>query len=419
MSDDAPPHSAPAMRQPPGDPVSGAGRVPSTAAGTPPTAPPAPLPPARRDLAPDLARGFMLLVIATVHAHLFRVATGAGGFTLDGTLDVVATAVMALFAENRGYPMFAALFGYGLAQIHRRRTDEGRPWPWVRRLLRRRGRWLVVIGVAHTALLFYGDIISVYGLIALAFVAMLRFTDRRLLTHAFAWMAAGTLAYSAAQNLVFGAAQEPTGGQNPGPLLDVLFRLMTLPVFWPLMIAISVFPFLMGVWAERRRLLEAPGRHRALLVRIAAGGIGLAVLGGIPQALVNVEVWSVGPVAATAVFWVHLLTGYAGGFGYAAAIALVAPRLGRRRGSVTAALAATGRRSMTAYLLQSVVWAALIPPYALNVAPGLGDAQAVALGVGVWLATVVICDMLRRAGFRQGPAEWFLRRMTYGRPARG
>src|SRR5690606_27630595 len=146
------------------------------------------MPAARRSLAPDLARGFMLLVIATVHAHMFRLATTGEGYALDGALDVAVTAFMALFAENRGYPMFAALFGYGLAQIYLRRTAEGREWPWVRRLLRRRGRWLVAIGIAHTVLLFFGDIISVYGLIALLFAGVLRFTDRRLLTHAFAWM---------------------------------------------------------------------------------------------------------------------------------------------------------------------------------------------------------------------------------------
>src|SRR5690606_12667523 len=122
------------------------------------------MPATRRSLAPDLARGFMLLVIATVHAHMFRLATTGEGYALDGALDVAVTACMALFAENRGYPMFAALFGYGLAQIYLRRTAEGREWPWVRRLLRRRGRWLVAIGIAHTVLLFFGDIISVYGL---------------------------------------------------------------------------------------------------------------------------------------------------------------------------------------------------------------------------------------------------------------
>ncbi|MFW5419889.1 DUF418 domain-containing protein [Nocardiopsis sp. CNT-189] len=378
---------------------------------------PAALPAARRSLAPDLARGFMLLVIATVHAHMFRLAMTGEGYALDGPPDVAVTAFMALFAENRGYPMFAALFGYGLAQIHLRRTAEGREWPWVRRLLRRRGRWLVAIGVAHTALLFFGDIISVYGLIALLFAGVLRFTDRRLLTHAFAWMAAGTLVYALVENVAFGAAQSGAQGGEATLLSDMAMRLMTLPFFWPLMIPVSVFPFMVGVWAARRRLLEEPERHRALLRRVALFGIGAAVLGGVPQALVDIEVWSVPPLGAAGIFWVHLLVGYAGGFGYAALIALIALRIGDRRGPVVTALAATGQRSMTCYLLQSVAWAVLIPPYMLGVAGSFTDAQAVGLGAAVWLATVVLADLMRRAGFKQGPAEWFLRRMTYGRPA--
>ncbi len=384
----------------------------------PTTSPPATtggVSPAQRSLAPDLARGFMLLVIATVHAHMFRVASGAGGPTLDGTLDVATTAFMTLFGENRGYPMFAALFGYGLAQIYLRRTAEGHEWPWVRRLLRRRGRWLVAIGLAHTVLLFYGDVIAVYGLIALLFTAMLRFSDRRLLSHAFAWMAAGTLVYSTVQAGLFSAPQEEA--QEATYLIDFIVRLAQLPVFLPLMIMISVFPFMVGVWAARRRVLEEPERHRDLLRRVAIVGISASVIGGIPQTLVTIEVWNAAPVASVIMFWAHMLTGYAGAFGYAAVIGLLALRIGQRRGPVVSALAATGQRSMTCYLLQSVVWAVLFPAYTLDLAATLTDTQAVGLGVAVWLATVVLADTLRRVGFRQGPAEWLLRRMTYGERA--
>ncbi|MFC4869674.1 DUF418 domain-containing protein [Streptomonospora arabica] len=390
-----------------------------TARGESPSAPGA-LPAGQRSLAPDLARGVMLLIIATVHAHLFRQVAGAGGFSLEGPADIGVTAVMALFAENRGYPMFAALFGYGLAQIHRRRTAEGREWPWVRRLLRRRGLALVAIGVAHTGLLFYGDIIAAYGLIALVFTAAMGMGDRRLLVHAAAWMAAGTLAYALVSTQLFAAASENAGAEVTW-LSDALMRLAVLPFFLPLMVAISVFPFLVGVWAGRRRLLERPQDHLPLLRRAAAWGIAAGVAGGAPQALINVEVWHVGPVTATAVFWLHLLTGYAAGFGYAALIALAAHwldnRSGARRGPVVTALAATGQRSMTCYLLQSAAWAVLVPTYALGLGPGWNDTGAVALGAGVWLATVLLADAMRRAGLRGGPAEWLLRRMTYGRPS--
>ncbi|OLT24879.1 hypothetical protein BJF83_23680 [Nocardiopsis sp. CNR-923] len=49
-----------------------------------------------------------------------------------------------------------------------------------------------------------------------------------------------------------------------------------------LLVVISVFPFMTGVWAARRRLLEEPDRHRSLLRRLAAGGITAAVLGALP-----------------------------------------------------------------------------------------------------------------------------------------
>ncbi|WP_017624772.1 DUF418 domain-containing protein [Nocardiopsis chromatogenes] len=378
---------------------------------------PGAVPAARRSLAPDLARGLMLLVIATVHAHMFRIAVGgSAGYSLDGPLDTAATAAMALFAENRGYPMFAALFGYGLARIALRRTAEGRPWPWVRRLLRRRGRWMVAIGLAHGILIFFGDIIAVYGLIALLFAGVMRWSDRRLLATAFVWGSVGTLVYSAVNGLAMDAAAE--GGTVASPVEDLLMRVVMLPFFLPLLIIISVFPFLAGVWAARRRLLEEPGRHRAFLTRLAAIGIPAAVVGGVPYMLINIEVWQPAAPVVAGVFWLHMLVGYAGGLGYAALIALIALRAGDRRGPVVTALAATGQRSMTCYLLQSVAWLVLMPAYTLGLAAELGDAAAVGIGAAVWLATVALADLMRRAGFKQGPAEWFLRRMTYGNPAK-
>ncbi|RKS05097.1 putative membrane protein YeiB [Nocardiopsis sp. Huas11] len=379
----------------------------------------APMALARRSLAPDLARGFMLLVIATVHAHMFRqLATGGGEtFALTGTLDTAVTAFMLMFAESRGYPMFAALFGYGLAQIFLRRGAEGHDAAWVRSLVRRRGRWLMVIGFLHTLLLFYGDIISVYGLIALVFAGLLWASDRRLLAHGFAWMSVGSLIYPAAMTAVLSGDMQQSAPAEVTPLIDMVMRLGAWPVMLLLMGLVSVFPFTVGVWAGRRRMLEEPERHLALLHRVALVGIPVAALGGVPQALVAVQVWPSDFPLAFGAGWLHLVSGYAGGFGYAALIALIAVRIGDRRGPVVQALAATGQRSMTCYLLQSVAWGVLFMPYTLDLARGLSDAAAVLVGVAVWLVTVVLADLMRRVGLR-GPAEAFLRRRTYGRPQR-
>ncbi|MFD6096527.1 DUF418 domain-containing protein [Nocardiopsis flavescens] len=367
-----------------------------------------------RAIAPDLARGVMLLVIAVVHAHIFRLMAGGDlTGTPAGVADTVTTMAVLVLAEARGYPMFAALFGYGLAWIYLRRIGEGRSWPWVRALVRRRGRWMVAIGLAHVVLLFFGDIISVYGLIALLFAGLLHVGDRRLLAHGFAWMAAGSLVYALGTTLPAAASAESGGALSPDPLADLLTRLMTWPFMTPLLLVTSVFPFVVGVWAARRRVMERPQDHLGLLRRTAGIGIPLAVLGGLPRALAVAGLWSPSSTAVdAAAAWLHVVTGYAGGFGYAALIALVAVRLGGRRGPVVRALVATGQRSMTCYLLQSVAWMVLFMPYTLDLGSGMSDTASVLVGAGVWAATVVVADLMRRFGVR-GPAERFLRWCTY------
>lgn len=66
----------------------------------------------------------------------------------------------------------------------------------MRALLRRRSRWLIVFGAVHTALLFFGEILAVYGLLAPAFVGALRFRDRTLGILAAAWPPLGATVYT-------------------------------------------------------------------------------------------------------------------------------------------------------------------------------------------------------------------------------
>ena len=381
-------------------------------AGPPaPAAAPSALPLNRRSLAPDLARGVMLLFIALAHAHIFAVLIG-GGDAVQSTADRIATAGNVMFVELRAYPMFAALFGYGLAQIYRRRTEQGHEWPWVRTLLRRRSRWLLVFGVVHAALLFFGDILAVYGLLALIFVGVLRFRDRTLVILALAWAPLG----AAIQALV--AADQAMTGQSvflpmgDGLVEELVFRLTMYAMIAPVMVISTVVPFLVGVLAARHRVLEEPRRHLGLLRGAAFVGIPLGALGGLPLALVKAGAWpGYSPLDAMIAGGLHQVTGYAAGFGYAALIALIAVRLSDRRGPITNALEALGQRSLTFYLAQSVAWAALFASYTLHVQL-TSPALAVGIAVAVWLTTVVLADLMRRRNTR-GPAEAALRRLTY------
>ena len=79
------------------------------------------------------------------------------------------------------------------------------------------------------------------------------------------------------------------------------------------------------------------------------------------------------------------------------------------------ALAAVGERSLTCYLLQSVMLAPLLAPWGLALGDGLGTAAAYGIALSVWLVTVLVAVALGSTG-RRGPLEVLLRRLTYGRP---
>ena len=114
------------------------------------------------------------------------------------------------------------------------------------------------------------------------------------------------------------------------------------------------------------------------------------------------------------------LTGLAGGLGYAALFGLLAARLEQRgvAGPVSGSLAAVGKRSLSAYLWQSVALAPLLAAWGLGWGASLGSAGAAGLAVVIWLVSVLLCAWLERAG-RPGPAEVVLRRITYGGAGRG
>ncbi|MFI6291524.1 DUF418 domain-containing protein [Nonomuraea sp. NPDC050790] len=365
-----------------------------------------------RLLAPDLARGAMLALIAVANSavYLYGRPYGIRQHVIEHDLpDRVTSALSMMLVEVRGYPMFAALFGYGLVQIWNRRRDDDEG----RRVLRRRGLWLVVFGAVHGALLFSGDILGLYGLIGLVFVRLLRVRDRTLLLLAAAWMVPVAASAAVVYTTPYGSAERTFfwSFAEPDPLTALTLR----PVEWlmtPFGMLGVVAAALVGMWAARRNLLTAPDR----LVRQAAlWGPLTGILGGLPVGLVAGGFLTVGDEGTMMLFnALHIVTGVAGGLGYAALMSLLAQRIGARRGPVVRALAACGECSMTCYLLQSAVFVALLAPYTAGLGGTLGSAATAGLALATWAATVVAADLMRRAGHR-GPAETLLRRLVYGR----
>ena len=393
--------------------------------------------------APDVARGFMLLLIALANVPTWVYLARSSTPPAD-TVDTAWLWVRTLFIDQRAYPLFAMLFGFGLMTMINRRiasgtraylqslpgVDAGRePTPqeqaWAReqatvdarRLVRRRGLWMILFGAAH-AMLFSGDVIGSYGLIAVVFAGWIarKHWKRAAILSAVIIVASivitfvlGSLMGSPGATPAAAANQEEAG--STVTLLSYIFNGVThwaqgTVVIGPITSMVVPAMFL-GARLADTDLIAHPERHRRLLAVIGVGGLGIGALGGIGTA-----------VAATGgpqVIWtvpLHEMTGLVSACGWLALLALYAggPREGGDLTGLRRLASNVGRRSMTAYLTQSFLFATvfLALPALTGIELHLGEARTAGIAVAVWLVTVVLCATLERGG-HAGPFETLLR----------
>lgn len=393
-----------------------------------------------RALAPDIARGFMLLLIAIANVswHLWGHPVGltAAHPTDGGPVDTVLATLAIVFVDGRVYPMFAFLFGYGMVQFARSRTARGFPDRVIDRMLLRRHLWLLVFGFVHALLLFHGDILGAYGLAGLLLgVLFFRRTDRTLMIVSWVFtgiillfsllaLVAGLLLFlvptdvrdEISRAVAQGASESNVFAAQGNYLLAAGARAGTWfasTIGTVLMLTVPL-AIVLGWLAARRGLLDDPHSHWRTLTRIAGWGIAIGVVGGVPHALVYTGIMPLPALNSWMFVGIDSLTGVAGGIGYAALFGLLARRIGSRPGAFARAVAGVGRRSLTFYLLQSLLFAPLLNAWGFGLGEHVGTTVAFAIAAGVWVVSLVLAVVLDSRNAR-GPTEALLRRLTYGK----
>ncbi|MFV0252427.1 MAG: DUF418 domain-containing protein [Beutenbergiaceae bacterium] len=388
--------------------------------------------PAARSLAPDLARGWMLLLIALANVPWFLYAMPSGvvfAHPLEAQgVDLAWQLFSIVTIDGRSYPLFAFLFGYGIWQLYSRQAGAGTQQREAKRLLQRRHVWMIAFGAVHALLLWYGDIVGAYGLIGLLVVWL--FLDRAdrtlriwclvlggLLALAALSSLIGAIALTLTPELQVPATELPEPNAAGSYLASVGMRMsmwFIATVFQPIQMSVPL-AVLLGILAARHRLLDDPGSHRKLLTRIALLGIAVGWLGGAVSAAQFAGWTPLGADVAWGITYGHHLTGVAGGIGYAAAFGLAAHAIQRRgAGPFARALQAVGKRSLSNYLGQSLVFAPLLCAWGFGLGAVLSPWQAAVLALVTWLILLGVSAVLEQQG-KRGPAEWLLRRLAYGK----
>lgn len=379
-----------------------------------------PTPAGERQRLVDVLRGLALLGILVVNMELFSTPITEGWSAFDSPVDRIAHGLVIAFAQGKFYLLFSLLFGYGLAlQMGRARTAgvELRP------RYRRRMIALLVIGLLHAVLLFSGDILVTYALLGLVLFAFRDADDRSVLVWAGAIFLAGMVVLAVI--VVAGAASgDGTSLQDAdavraayaeGDLGDILGQrirdLGLVAAFlpfgqWPGTMA----AFMVGLVAGRHGLLAAPREQAALYRRGLVWGLPIGVAGGLVAATVTLQ--DPGSLEVGLAFVLQILTAPALSVAYASALGLWFAH--RRPGPIGNLAAAAGRGSLSVYLAQSLLAGLVFLSYGLGLFGEVGPVATTLVAVVIWVALAVGARWWF-ARFRQGPIEWLLRWVTYGR----
>ena len=403
-----------------------------------------------RLLAPDLARGFTLLGIAIANvatawspAPLGSPGALSGGIVDNSVWDKIAIVFGSMLVHVRGVSMFAVMLGYGIGMITLSLARRGYPFPAARKVLVRRYGFLALFGLVHMTVLFFGDIMFFYGLAGMLLAYLIRFRTKSLLVIVGVMMAMYILpmVLSGVGFMVLG------NGLSEFPATGTQLTGMGLPQSWAEYLAAPTtvvsnsaiplffsFPMLMpliilGFVAAQYRILEHPEQHKKMLTIAALVTAAVALLVGLPEGLSQIGVL---PTELELGLWfVNYALGPLTGPGIIAIIALAAIPLQRKYGEdgdggnrvgagekrlpvFVQMILALGKRSMTGYVLQSIILLPLCAPFLLHLLRPQGAAYATIVGFGVWVVTLLIAFLLEKLG-RRGPFEAAHRRLSYGK----
>ncbi len=366
----------------------------------------------------DALRGFALLGILTVNIWLFAdpyFASGVNNPRYAGALDIAVRFVVALLFETKFYLLFSFLFGYSFTLQMAAAERAGAAF---RPRMLRRSAGLVALGVLHGCLLFYGDILHLYGLLCFLLLALYN-RQRRAIEVAAALLLLAALMLAALGAVVLLAGE---GAPDLKPVFAKLAafhgdarstRAYVIGEF-PSTVALLLFGqgpsafamFLLGMAAGREQMFAKVDTLRAWLPRVLRLGI-LGVFGAVLYALAS----EIAPGGAVIIF-ATALSVLTAPFLTAAYVAGLLMLFDSRHGArVIAALAPMGKLALSNYLMQSLVMACLFTGYGMRLCDELPPIAVLALVAAIYLTQMALSAWwLKHHSY--GPAEWLLRAIT-------
>jgi uncharacterized protein len=394
----------------------------------------APVPQAERILSLDAIRGAAVLGILVMNIQSFALPSSA--YLNPTALGPLAGAgwwvwlLSHLFADRKFISIFSMLFGAGVLLFTEHAEAKGAA---AGPLHYRRMGWLLLIGLAHAYLLWYGDILVTYAL-----CGMLAYLFRKRSARALLVTGLAALAFGSALYLFFGWSMrfwppasiaglleswQPSAtqlaaetAQYRGPWLGQMAHRAPLAFFLqvPFLLMYELWRagglMLVGMALYKWGVLsgERPaGLYRGLIAVGLPVGLGLAAYGVYRNLAAGWDVrysFFIGPQWN---YWAGILIALA----YVSTVALACRA--RPAAGLVRRLAAVGRMAFTNYLVHTLICTTLFYGHGFGLYHRVDRGGQVAVVLAIWLLQLWYSP-LWLARFRFGPLEWLWRSLTYG-----
>ncbi|SDL57369.1 Uncharacterized membrane protein YeiB [Corynebacterium mycetoides] len=383
-----------------------------------------------RLILPDLARGLALLGIAAANSATAWLTNGynlgsepghtVGGVRPDSGLDQFLAVLSTMFVHVRGLPMFSTLLGFGLGLVTASLYRKHYPQAAARKVLARRYVILALFGLAHMLLVFYVDIMFIYGLIGVILALLFPVQSKSLRIIAYIILVGsallstlGAVGMYFAPDIGVPASRVPTTEiTSVGTYFAENARaggmmIASTPFAVLQLLGLAIIGY---VWAREGYLVNVD-KHRRVLTTWVLVAVAIILLIGLPWGLSAIGV--IDPRLETPLMLANTGIGLFTGPGILAFFALLTKDM-TTNPRWAYPFVALGKRSMSGYLAQSFLFILLAMPFGFGL--GLEASVSGKLGVGllVWLITLALATALEAAG-RQGPFEWAHRHLSYGR----
>jgi uncharacterized protein len=379
----------------------------------------------KRDLTPDILRGFALLGILVVNIQFMALnsSEGARGEWVQGIANGTATFIVASIFTGKFYLIFSFLFGYSSNYIVK--GDRANRARWVKRCFA-----LMALGVLHFTFLWHGDIIFMYGLFGLLLIPFFFRSDRiiRIWTRVVFLFTSVILLLFAALVLIAERflTEEALQTSIESNLDEVLLNgtfVEAIPArleLWVYGISTGVIlqggfafaAFLVGLRMARTHFLSSPidAKENSKLIKKGLWlGAPIQILAAL--ALVQNEQAT---EPSESIYLFALTSSFIAAPLLSMLFVGVIRKLVEEKPQLVSWMKPAGQMSLTVYISQSVVASLIFSPWALGLFKDLQTWHVLILALGIWGILVYLATIwLKR--YKQGPLESLVNTVTRNR----